>query len=39
MWSQELTQFENEYSVYKGRREKIQQGSATVKAVKKISKK
>jgi DNA topoisomerase-2 len=39
MWSQELTQFENEYSVYKGRREKIQQGSTTVKAVKKISKK
>ena len=39
MWSHELTQFENEYSVYKGRREKIQQGSATVKAVKKISKK
>ncbi len=39
MWSQELTQFENEYSVYKGRREKIQQGTATVKAVKKISKK
>jgi DNA topoisomerase-2 len=39
MWSHELTQFENEYSVYKGRREKIQQGTATVKAVKKISKK
>ena len=40
MWSQELSQFENEYSVYKGRREKIQQGSTTtVKAVKKISKK
>jgi DNA topoisomerase-2 len=39
IWSRELTQFENEYISYKGRREKLQLSGAIVKPSKKPTKK